>query len=138
LSAVSHRSASLAAGVGSRLRRLRKERRLTQSDLARQIGIQQSDLSRMEKGEYRVSLDNLFKILAALEVSATAFFADQREAPRPAPVPLSHTDMQLLQMMRELSPEAREEVHEFADFKLRRERAVRRRTDVGASEEQGG
>jgi len=138
LSAVSHRSASPAAGVGSRLRRLRKERRLTQSDLARQIGIQQSDLSRMEKGEYRVSLDNLFKILAALDVSATAFFAEQREAQRPAAVPLSHTDMQLLQMMRELSAEAREEVHEFVDFKLRRERSIRRRADVDASEEQGG
>ena len=138
MSAVSHRTASPAAGVGSRLRRLRKERRLTQSDLARQIGIQQSDLSRMEKGEYRVSLDNLFRILAALDVSATAFFADQRDAPRPASAPLSHTDMQLLQMMRELSAESREEVHEFVDFKLRRERAVRRRTDIGASEEQGG
>jgi len=138
LSAVSHRSASPAAGIGCRLRRLRKERRLTQSDLARQIGIQQSDLSRMEKGEYRVSLDNLFKILAALDVSATAFFAEQREASRPAPVPLSHTDMQLLQMMRELSSEAREEVHEFVDFKLRRERSIRRRIDVGVGEEQGG
>ena len=138
MSAVSHSSASPAAGIGSRLRRLRKERGLTQSDLACQIGIQQSDLSRMEKGEYRVSLDNLFKILAALEVSAAAFFAEQRGASRPAPVPLSHTDMQLLQMMRELSSEAREEVHDFVDFKLRRERSIRRRTDVGVGEEQGG
>jgi transcriptional regulator with XRE-family HTH domain len=125
----SSRAGSPSSGIGARLRRLRKERRLTQSDLARQIGIQQSDLSRMEKGEYRVSLDNLFKILGALEVDVAGFFADERQAPRPAAVPLSHTDMQMLQMLRELSPESREEVREFVDFKIRRERAIRRRVD---------
>ncbi len=123
-------------GVGARLRRLRRERGLTQSDLARQIGIQQSDLSRMEKGEYRVSLDNLFKILGALEVEVATFFADERQAPRPATVPLSHTDMQMLQMLRELSPESREEVREFVDFKLRRDRAVRRRVESDREREE--
>ena len=43
--------------VGRRLRELRKARNLTQSDLAQRIGIQQSDLCRMEKGRYRVRLD---------------------------------------------------------------------------------
>ena len=64
------------AAIGSRLRELRKERRLTQAELARQIGIQQSDLSRMEKGEYRVSLDNLFKILGVFELDLADFFAN--------------------------------------------------------------
>ena len=63
------------AAVGSRLRRLRKERGLTQAELARQIGIQQSDLSRMEKGEYRVSLDNLFKILGVFCTSSNKYSA---------------------------------------------------------------
>ena len=38
--------------VGSRIRSLRKDRSLTQADLAHRIGIQQSDLCRMENGEY--------------------------------------------------------------------------------------
>lgn len=108
------------ASVGRRLRQLRKERGLTQSDLARQIGIQQSDLSRMEKGEYRVSLDNLVKILAVFGIDLAAFFAGEERA-RPTAA-LSQDDMQLLQTLRQLSVEARREVREYAEFKLRRQR----------------
>ena len=42
--------------VGSKLRDLRKSRNLTQSDLAARIGIQQSDLCRMENGRNRATL----------------------------------------------------------------------------------
>jgi transcriptional regulator with XRE-family HTH domain len=61
--------------VGRRLRRLRKERRLSVETLAAAAGIQAGDLQRLEKGEYRASLDVLFRILGALEVSGDAFFA---------------------------------------------------------------
>lgn len=115
-----------AAEVGARLRALRKERHLTQTELARQIGIQQSDLSRMEKGEYRVSLDNLFKILAVFEVSLNDFFDHQGEvddSPRRA---LSHEDMQILHLVRQLSEDGRREAMEFLEFKVRREQQDRR------------
>jgi len=62
--------------VGRRIRRLRKDRRLTLPDLATSAGIQPADLARLEKGEYRASLDVLFRILGALEVSGEAFFAE--------------------------------------------------------------
>ncbi len=123
-----------AASIGSRLRKLRKQRQLTQAELARQIGIQQSDLSRMEKGEYRVSLDNLFRILRVFGVEISEFF-DEAPAARPAAQPLSQADMQMLQMLRELSPAAREEVHEYVEFKLRRERQDRRAAEVRRSGE---
>jgi len=105
---------------------------MTQSELARQIGIQQSDLSRMEKGTYRVSLDNLFKILGVFGMDVAQFF--QQEAPsepQPAPAPLSHEDMQTLQMLRRLDPGARREVQEFLEFKLRRQRTEEREADRG-------
>ena len=114
------------ATIGGRLRRLRKERKLTQAELARQIGIQQSDLSRMEQGEYRVSLDNLFKILGVFELQVAEFFAEQPEASQSLERPLSHGDMQVLHLLRQLSPEARQEVQTFIEFKLRRERTERR------------
>jgi len=114
------------ASIGSRLRRLRKERHLTQAELARQIGIQQSDLSRMEKGEYRVSLDKLFKILAVFDLELGDFFGE----PARHNAPLSQENMQILHQLRELSPEGRAEVHEFLEFKLRRERSERRATDA--------
>jgi transcriptional regulator with XRE-family HTH domain len=113
------------ATIGGRLRRLRKERNLTQAELARQIGIQQSDLSRMEKGEYRVSLDNLFKILSVFDLQISEFFGDQQGRVQPSQLPLSHQDMQVLHLLRELSPEARLEVLEYIEFKVRRERSDR-------------
>jgi transcriptional regulator with XRE-family HTH domain len=118
------------AAIGSRLRRLRKERKLTQADLARQIGIQQSDLSRMEQGEYRVSLDNLFKILRVFDLQIAEFFAELQEASQAMQRPLSHQDMQLLHLLRQLSPEARQEVQAFIEFKLRRERTERRAVEA--------
>jgi transcriptional regulator with XRE-family HTH domain len=114
------------AAVGSRLRRLRKERGLTQAELARQIGIQQSDLSRMEKGTYRVSLDNLFKILAVFDLDLADFFGDQQDKTELRQQPLSREDMKVLHLLRELSPEGRAEVQEFLEFKLRKDRQERR------------
>jgi len=111
--------------IGVRLRRLRKLRGLTQAELARQIGIQQSDLSRMEKGTYRVSLDNLFKILAVFGMEIAEFFGEQQPAQAPHSQPLSHEDMQILHMLRQLNPEARSEVQEFIRFKVRRARSER-------------
>ena len=114
-----------AANVGARLRLLRKDRHLTQTELARQIGIQQSDLSRMEKGEYRVSLDNLFKILAVFDIALQDFFADKQAAEEPRRA-LSHEDMQILHLVKQLSESGRREAMEFLEFKVRREQQDRR------------
>lgn len=119
-----HELTTPAATVGARLRILRKERHLTQMELARQIGIQQSDLSRMEKGEYRVSLDNLFKILAVFEVSFDDFFEEENVSEERRP--LSREDMQILHLVRQLSGEGRREAMEFLEFKVRREQQDRR------------
>lgn len=97
--------------VGPKIRQLRKERKLTQTELASRIGIQQSDLSRMEKGEYRVSLDTLFKILAESDMTIGEFFDDlHRES-------ISPQEMQILTELKKLSPEDRREVREFIQFK---------------------
>jgi len=125
MTTTAHELTTPAATVGARLRELRKERHLTQTELARQIGIQQSDLSRMEQGEYRVSLDNLFKILAVFDVAINDFFKE--ESPDTASRRhLSHEDMQTLQLLRQLSEDGRREVMEFLEFKVRREQQDRR------------
>ena len=62
--------------VGRRIRRLRKDRGLALEDLAATAGLQPADLVRLEKGEYRASLDVLFRILGALEADGQAFFAE--------------------------------------------------------------
>ena len=97
--------------VGPKIRQLRKERKLTQTELASRIGIQQSDLSRMEKGEYRVSLDTLFKILAVFNVSISEFFDDvNRES-------LTPRDVQVMRDLKRLPAGVRREVEEFIAFK---------------------
>lgn len=124
--------------VGGRLRRLRRERRLTQAELARQIGIQQSDLSRMEKGEYRVSLDNLFKILGVFEIKMADFFNEAASPVAARTQPLARDDMQMLQMIRRLSSGGRREVMEFLEFKVRREETDRRAVENRRGESETG
>lgn len=97
--------------VGRKIRRLRKERKLTQTELASRIGVQQSDLSRMEKGEYRVSLDTLFRILAEFKLSIGEFFDDlvqETVTPR---------DIQIMQSLKAMDEVTRREVEEFIAFK---------------------
>jgi transcriptional regulator with XRE-family HTH domain len=125
------------AAIGCRLRELRKERGLTQAELARQIGIQQSDLSRMEKGEYRVSLDNLFKILGVFDLDLADFFGKKQVSSERQRQPLSRQDMKILHLLRELNPEGRAEVQEFLEFKLRKERQERRSLGARRSGENG-
>jgi len=60
--------------VGRKIRQLRRQRKLTQVELADRIGVHQSDLSRMEQGEYKVGLDTLLKILATFDLSIGDFF----------------------------------------------------------------
>lgn len=108
--------------VGPKIRQLRKERRLTQTELASRIGIQQSDLSRMEKGEYRVSLDTLFRILAEFNVSIGEFFDDV------ASESVTPRDVELIRELQQLPASARREVEAFVDFK---------RSQMGRSERPG-
>src|ERR1700732_3599093 len=97
--------------VGRKIRQLRKEHKLTQVELSARLGIQQSDLSRMEQGEYRVSLDTLFRILAEFKMSIGEFFegvAQESITPR---------DVQLVQEFNALPRDAQREVEDFIPFK---------------------
>src|SRR6202035_4244817 len=97
--------------VGRKIRQLRKEHKLTQMELSARLGIQQSDLSRMEQGEYRVSLDTLFRILAEFKMSIGEFFEDvARES-------LTPRDIGLVREFQALTEEAQREVQDFIAFK---------------------
>jgi transcriptional regulator with XRE-family HTH domain len=96
--------------VGSRIRELRKRRRLTQTELSEKIGVAQSDLSRMEQGEYKVGLDTLFKILQVFDLKMSEFFGETEE-------PSAEEERQLVAAYQALSEEARREVLDFARFK---------------------
>jgi len=99
--------------VGRKIRRLRKERRLTQTELSARIGVQQSDLSRMEKGEYRVSLDTLFKILSEFEISIGEFFEDADQQP------LGTRELRVAREFTALDPQAQLDVEELIALRAR-------------------
>jgi transcriptional regulator with XRE-family HTH domain len=101
--------------VGRKIRRLRKERHMTQTELSARIGIQQSDLSRMEKGEYRVSLDTLFKILAEFDVSMGEFFEEV------AKESIGPREVQMVREFKSLPASSQREVEDFIAFKRRQD-----------------
>jgi len=101
--------------VGSRIRELRKGRRLTQTELSEKIGVAQSDLSRMEQGEYKVGLDTLFKILQVFDLKMGEFFGETVE-------PAGEETRELVSHFHDLSEEGRREVRDFVRFKSLQER----------------
>src|SRR5512147_1726585 len=96
--------------VGSRIRELRKGRHLTQTELSEKIGIAQSDLSRMEQGEYKVGLDTLFKILQVFDLKMGEFFGETE-------MPEAAGARELVTNFQELSADAQREVRDFVRFK---------------------
>jgi transcriptional regulator with XRE-family HTH domain len=96
--------------VGSRIRELRKGHHLTQTELSEKIGIAQSDLSRMEQGEYKVGLDTLFKILHVFDLKMGEFFGETEKAE-------DAEARELVSEYLELTSEAQREVRDFVRFK---------------------
>ena len=97
--------------VGNKIRQLRKEHKLTQVELSTRLGIQQSDLSRMEQGQYRVSLDTLFRILAEFKMSIGEFFEEINQET------ITPRDIRLIEDFNNLSTDAQREVETFIAFK---------------------
>ncbi len=101
--------------VGSKIRQLRKEHNMTQADLAQRIGVQQSDLCRMENGEYKVSLDTMFKILSVFGVDIGDFFRE--DCP---PLSADEAERELVRLYRVLDEHGRDEVLDFVRYKGQR------------------
>lgn len=95
--------------VGRKIRQLRRQRKLTQVELADRIGIHQSDLSRMEQGEYKVGLDTLLKILQTFDLSIGDFFEEGSRS------------QSVFDKLKTLSPAAQKEVETFIEFKRTQE-----------------
>ena len=107
--------------VGQKIRQIRKSRRLTQADLAGRIGVTQSDLSRMENGEYKVGLDTLFRILQVFELSMSRFFEEPAteavEVEEPSVPDTATETQQLVADFEELDEDSRRDVRDFIAFK---------------------
>ena len=70
---------ALFVDVGTRLKRLREERRISMRALAKESGLSANALSMIERGLTSPSVSTLSKLAGALEVPITAFFRRDSE-----------------------------------------------------------
>jgi Predicted transcription factor, homolog of eukaryotic MBF1 len=64
----------LVKKVGERIRRLRKERNLSQEQLAERSGLHTNYVGQVERGEKNLTLETLEKIVSGLDVSLEELF----------------------------------------------------------------
>ncbi|AMO87254.1 anaerobic benzoate catabolism transcriptional regulator [Solibacillus isronensis B3W22] len=60
--------------VGANIRELRKQKKMTQEDLAEKCGLQTSYLAGVERGERNITLQTVEKIASGLNVNAKKLF----------------------------------------------------------------
>ncbi|WP_099367546.1 helix-turn-helix domain-containing protein [Sphingobacterium sp. 1.A.4] len=53
--------------IGTAIKQIRKERKLTQEELGKMIGVQKAQISRLENNVTNVTLDTLLRVFTALK-----------------------------------------------------------------------
>ena len=110
--------------IGSRIRKLRTERGLTQAALSDLAGCSNNYLSHVETGQTKVSLGMLMRIASALEVSLDWFLLD---TPFARPEVLIETE--IARKLDRCSPQTLVAVNRMLDVLLEQEERLRRETD---------
>ena len=62
--------------VGKRVKAMRTQKGISQSELAHRVGISQAHMSNIENGHSNITLENLFALHDILGVSMASFFVD--------------------------------------------------------------
>ena len=65
--------------VGKRVKAMRMQKGISQSELAHRVGISQAHMSNIENGHSNITLENLFALHDILGVSMASFFVDIEE-----------------------------------------------------------
>jgi len=95
--------------IGKRIGHVREQAGLTQSGLAREMGVSQSAVSQIEGGERNPSYEMLRQIATALKVSVPYLVGAEVEK-------LTPEEETHFRQYRGLSPEARRELQDFAAY----------------------
>lgn len=94
--------------IGSRLRKVREDRKMSGRALALQVGVVPSQISKIESGATNPSIDLLQKLCEALGITMAEFFAE--DGPELAP-----EFRRLLESAQKLTPEQRESLQRLID-----------------------
>lgn len=60
--------------IGLRIRKYRKEQKLTQEELSQKCGLHSTYIGQIERGEKNPSIESIFKICKALRLNITTLF----------------------------------------------------------------
>ncbi|AMM41854.1 transcriptional regulator [Candidatus Desulfofervidus auxilii] len=67
------------AEIGARIRLFRKQKNLTQMQLAERVGVSFQQIQKYEKGRDRIHVERLQQIARAMKIPISYFFTDFRE-----------------------------------------------------------
>lgn len=98
------RNEKLLRAVGARISKLRKDRGLTQEQLAEEIDVTVEFLGRCEKGKAAMSLSNLVVLAGVLDVSLGNVLDAGKAAPKPK---ASRDELELMRLYRRMSSRER-------------------------------
>ncbi|EIJ42349.1 putative transcriptional regulator with C-terminal CBS domains [Beggiatoa alba B18LD] len=113
---------SIQIDIGRRIRQIRKEKGLTQTDLANALGFDRSFLSKIEAGTSDVTSSTLYEIAKYLDISVASLYGEE-----PSP-PLERETKRLSELLETLSPEEiaiiKKVMYAFADSNKFRHKTV--------------
>lgn len=93
--------------IGRRIRLLRTAKNLTQTKLAKEMGISQTHLCNIECGRVPVTLPNLLRLHSLLECNMSSFFVDLDQEPEPKEQELSLDEvLQVVKLLKQRKAQA--------------------------------
>lgn len=90
---------SFFIALGQRIAALRKERGLTQVQLAEQLGVSQQTVTAYESGNRRVPISHLPRLAALLGISIESLLGEQPKAAKRGPAPKLQQQLEQVQQL---------------------------------------
>ena len=97
--------------LGDKIAKYRKEQHLTQAELAKKVGVQQSSIASYEIGRRQIPITQLFKISEVLYVDVEELLGLKQKG-KPGPVPKIRKRLEQIQ---ELSSKKQKMILDFLD-----------------------
>lgn len=103
------------AYVGRRLKLLRKQRGISQKQLAERLGVTFQQIQKYEKGLNRLPASRMLSICFALDITPNDLFHDLLTKEFPVKDPLDYTreEIDLIECLRQLAPPAKSQMREI-------------------------
>ena len=101
--------------VGRRIKLLRKQKHITQKDLAERLGITFQQIQKYEKGLNRLPASRMLSICMALNITPNDLFLDllSKEYPLKEPVDYTSQEVELIESVRQLTPTMKSQVRQI-------------------------